>query len=110
MPRVTLISAALWSALGALGAVFALAVIWFAAQAFVSGLAGALSSLLDSAWLGQLLAGLLLACLSGGGAYLTLRRVLKNYDRSIKQRFAELRRKQRRAYGHDVQQQSEELQ
>ena len=101
--------AAVYAALGVLGAVIGVAILATAAVLFVSGLAGALSALFGTGpWLGQLIVGFLFLALVGVGAVVGIKVVRTSLKRKLMAKYEQRHQEQRERFGADVVQRSRE--
>lgn len=109
--KLTLRNLGLYAALGAVGAIAGAALIITATVLLVQGLAQLINKPLPYAlqpWLGNLLVGLLLLGLVGGGVYWTMNKVFGASRKRTVQKYENRRRQQSINYGHNVSERAEQ--
>lgn len=109
--KLTLRNLGLYAALGVLGALAGAALIITATVLLVQGLAQLVNKPLPYAlqpWLGNIVVGLLLLGLVGGGAYWAMNKVFGASRKRTVQKYENRRRQQSVNYGHNVQERAEQ--
>ncbi len=107
--RLTGCAAVMWSILGLVVGLIAVSIVAAASVLLVVSLATGLGELMGGRiWLGQLVVSAAILIAASGGVWFVLRRSLRNYQRTIVQKY-ELRKEEERAeYGTNVEQRAKE--
>jgi hypothetical protein len=107
--RLTGRTALMWSILGLVVGLIAVSIVAAASVLLIVGLATGLGELMGGRiWLGQLVVSATILLAASGGAWFVLRRSLRNYQRTIVQKYELRKEEERTEYGTNVEQRAKE--
>jgi hypothetical protein len=93
---------AILAALGLVGLLVAVGVLFSAAFLLLAGIANGLGALFHHLWLGQLVVGFVVLAAVGLGAWIALKKITSASRKQTEQKYASKRNQQRAEFGHDV--------
>lgn len=106
--RLSARTALVWSILAIVVGLIAVSIVATAGVIFVVALAAAAGELFGRPWLGQLVVSAVILVAASGSVWLVLRRGLRNYQRTIVQKYELRKAEERSEYGTDVERRAQE--